>query len=173
MDAFAISCAMGLCGLSGVRDALKLSISFGVFQAIMPVAGWLGASSFGRYLEPVDHWVAFAALSFVGGKMAREGLKKAGGQHCPSNLKLDFKTLVALSIGTSLDALAVGIGFIGMKLHVPATSAVIGLVTFLVCLMGALGSGRLFKPRGGVFEALGGVVLILIGIKILLEHLLG
>ncbi|MCX7829251.1 MAG: manganese efflux pump MntP family protein [Thermanaerothrix sp.] len=171
MDAFAVSCAMGVCGLSDIRGALKLSLSFGVFQALMPLLGWLGASSFGRYLERVDHWVALGALSLVGGKMILEGLEKLKGETCPASADLGTGRLLTLSIGTSIDALAVGVGFIGMRLNVPVTSLVIGVVTFLVCLLGVLGSGRLFKPRGGAFEMAGGTVLIIIGVKILLEHL--
>lgn len=171
MDAFAVSCAMGVCGLSDMKGALKLSLSFGFFQAIMPLLGWLGASSFGKYLGRVDHWVALGALSFVGVKMILEGREKLRGETCPASLDLGPGRLLTLSIGTSIDALAVGVGFIGMRLNVPFTSAVIGLVTFLVCLLGVLGSGRLFKPRGGAFEIAGGAVLIIIGVKILLEHL--
>lgn len=174
MDAFAVSCAMGLCGISR-GEALKVALSFGLFQAIMPLVGWLGARWMGAILEPVDHWVAFLALLAVGGKMVIEGLGKVreAQDEAPDRSVCGGGKLLSLSIGTSIDALAVGVGFIGMRINVPFTASVIGVVTFIVCLLGALCAGRILRTRRGYMEVLGGLVISAIGIKILLEHLLG
>ena len=144
MDAFAVSITSGFTLKTfKVRYAFKIAIFFGAFQAIMPALGWLAGNSFRQYIEPVDHWVAFGLLAFIGGKMIYEStiMKKPKSKADPSNLLIIF----GLSLATSIDALAVGISF-----SVPK---------------------RFGKFLGSKIEITGGVVLIGIGMKILIEHL--
>lgn len=172
MDAFAVSCAIPLCRVRVTRrDALRVAGSFGLFQGLMPLLGWLLAARFADLLRPLDHWVAFGLLLFVGGKMIREGWGK--GEDCPvsSGDPTRGRTLLLLALGTSLDALAVGVSFLGLPVRVLPTVTVIGGITFLLCLVGLLASGRFFRGQGGRFEVLGGLVLVGIGAKILLDHL--
>ena len=172
MDAFAVSCAIPLCRVRLTRrDALRVAGCFGLFQGLMPLLGWILAARFADLLRPLDHWVAFGLLLFVGGKMVREGRGKK--EDCPvgEGDPTRGRLLLLLALGTSIDALAVGVSFLGMPVRVLPTAGVIGGITFLVCLGGLLASGRFFRGQSGRFEVLGGVVLVGIGLKILLDHL--
>lgn len=175
MDAFAVSICKGL-GMARVnyRHALVIALFFGVFQAGMPLVGWALGSQFAALVEPVDHWIAFGLLAIVGGKMLWDAFHEE--DECPAcdgggEQRLDYRELVMLAVATSIDALAVGIGFAFLQINIIEAVLVIGVTTFVLSFAGvALGGqfgARFRKPS----TILGGVVLILIGFKILLEHL--
>lgn len=173
MDAFAVSVCKGL-GMRSLNwgQAAVIAAFFGLFQALMPVAGWLLGTQFSRFVEPVDHWIAFVLLGCIGAKMVWDGLHGSDeGQACPVDQRLDLGELVLLAVATSIDALAVGITFAFLGVDVAPAAALIGVVTFFLSLAG-VGIGHAFGRR---FEraatVAGGTALILIGFKILLEHL--
>lgn len=172
LDAFAVCCTIALCGIVPVGTALRVAGSFGFFQGVMPLLGWFLMERFGGMLVSVDHWVVFILLGFVGGKMLFEGVRMNQDATCPSGLDLtEGKSLLLLSLGTSIDALAVGGSFPAMELPVVSSSAIIAVATFCVCLLGLMLARKLPPFRRGVPEMVGGSVLILIGVKILSEHM--
>jgi putative Mn2+ efflux pump MntP len=172
MDAFAVSLCQGLSMRRlNLKHAAIIAAFFGGFQAAMPLIGWLLARHFAQYITSYDHWIAFALLTFIGGKMLIEGLKVDEEDcGCPEE-KLDMKELFMLAIATSIDALAVGISFAFLRVSILPSISLIGATTFVLSFMGvALGNrfGSRYKNKA---EIAGGIVLILIGVKILLEHL--
>lgn len=172
MDAFAVSICKGLC-MSRIRwaQALTIALFFGAFQAMMPVIGWALGSSFAAYIEPVDHWIAFALLAAVGAKMLWDAFHEEDEARACGSEKLDMRELLMLSVATSIDALAVGISFALLNADILEAALVIGAVTFALSFIGVL-VGHKFGSRFNKGAAIaGGVVLIAIGLKILLEHL--
>ena len=173
LDAFAVSVSSGIAipGF-GWKQAVKMGLWFGIFQFAMPLAGWLLGSSVSVYLEAVDHWVAFGLLALIGGRMAW-GAIRGGGDEEEAPADLSAKRLCLLAIATSIDALAVGVSMAFMAVPVLASAVVIGVVAFVLSVVGGLAGRRL----GGLFqkraELVGGLVLIAIGVKILIEHLSG
>lgn len=174
MDAFAASIAAGarLGRVSG-RQIFRLAFHFGLFQAAMPVLGWLAGSTIARWIETWDHWVAFGLLAFVGGRsvlsaLRGEGLAADGAQKDPTR----GATLVMLAVATSIDALAVGIGMAALKVDILLPVLLIGLVAGGMTVVGLLFGARLGRRFGRWMEAAGGLVLVGIGVKILTEHLL-
>ncbi len=169
MDSFAVSVANGLTIRNlNLKRVLIISFSLAFFQALMPLIGWLAGIGINEQIKEYDHWVAFALLSFVGGKMIYEGLTKNEEE---KDTELKILTLLSQSIATSIDAFAVGISFALLNLSIVAPVAIIGTVTFGVSLMG-LYLGKFFgKKLGRSVEIIGGIVLFGIGLKILLEHL--
>lgn len=178
MDAFAVSITSGATIRKVTpRFALKLSISFGVFQAIMPMIGWFIGKAGESFISSVDHWVALILLSYLGTKMIVESRKKS---KCETAVQKqdDFrlKTILTLAVATSIDALATGIilpSAIGASTItlLLLSVGIIGIITFLLCMIGVyIGKkfGRLCSP---ITEILGGVVLIGIGVKIFIEHM--
>lgn len=172
MDAFAVSITLGtICKSRKVYHSLRIALAFGFFQAAMPVIGWAGGMFFREYIKAYDHWVAFSLLTFIGAKMFYESfnINKAG----KTIKNLSGKTVLILSIATSIDALAVGVTFsFEMFGLVAASVLIIGVVTFLFSYIGFhIGNtiGHFFESG---FEKIGGVVLFGIGIKILLQHIL-
>ncbi len=175
MDAFAVSVTNGFMIKNlKKRQAFRIAFFFGGFQALMPVLGWAAGLSFSRYIEGFDHWIAFGLLAFIGGKMILES-RRATEPGCEDDGKKDcshFPTLLIMSLATSIDALAVGLSFAFLRIHIFVPVLVIGGVTFAVCLAGVFVGekiGCFFENR---LELTGGLVLIGIGLKILLEHLL-
>ena len=187
MDAFAVSVTNGII----IKDlkighALKIGLYFGAFQALMPLAGWLAGSQFKDYITSVDHWIAFGLLAFIGGKMiweafgekdeegeAIEGMCEvaisAQGTVCEDTLRTG--RLLVLAVATSIDALAVGISFAFLSVSIIWAAALIGLITFAICFAGVfIGNkfGGLLKKKA---EIVGGLILVLIGLKILFEHI--
>lgn len=170
MDAFAVSVCKGL-GMRrlNVRVALVLALLFGVFQAGMPVIGWFLGSQFLWLIEPVDHWIAFVLLGFIGGKMILDAVR---GEEEESGVvdRVAWGEFLMLAVATSIDALAVGISLAALNVEIVPSVLIIGVVTFVLSLVGVL-VGHLFGSR---FERpaqiVGGVVLVLIGVKVLLEH---
>lgn len=176
MDCFAISIASGII-LKRVRmrPMLTMAFFFGFFQAIMPMIGWICASTFNHLIEDVDHWIAFAILAFLGGRMIVGSCKDEEHRHefDPTRLKV----VLALAVATSIDALAIGVSFacLGMKTFATILSptGIIGLVSFVMSMIGLtlgirFGCGFARKMRA---ELWGGIILVIIGTKILIEHL--
>lgn len=170
MDAFAVAVTSGITIKNcRIRHAVLIASFFGGFQAAMPVAGWLAGLSLKEYIVQVDHWLAFGILGFIGGKMIYEStVLGASERQCnPLNLYV----LAGLSVATSIDALAVGVTFAFLDVVIFAPVLIIGAVTFVLSYAGVfLGEkvGSFFEKK---IEIAGGVVLILMGLKILVEHL--
>lgn len=169
MDAFAVSVCKGLSIQKlKVSQALTVGVWFGAFQALMPLAGWLLGRAFAEMIQSVDHWVAFALLAVIGGNMIREGV---GGGDETCDASLSFGVMLTLAVATSIDALAVGITFAVIRVDIALAVSLIGGITFALSALGVK-IGNLFGARfQGKAEIFGGVVLIFIGLKILLEHL--
>ena len=172
MDAFAVCLAAGaLQETQGPRPDFRLSFHFGLFQFVMPLIGWLVGKTIEPYIRDYDHWIAFALLAFIGGRMIYSALF-ADGEDSRNDPSRGW-TLVLLSIAVSIDALAIGLslGVLGILVWYPAI--IIGLVTSLLSLVG-LRVGRIFGEKlGKPVEIIGGLVLVGIGMRILLSHLLG
>ena len=173
MDAFVVSICKGL-GMSrlNMRQAAVISLFFGGFQALMPLIGWALGSQLTDFITPIDHWIAFGLLAFVGGKMLWDAFHEDDeDEGVQTDEKLDLKELLMLAIATSIDALAVGITFAFLQVAIVPSITIIGLTTFVISFAG-VAVGHFFGAR---FEKpatiVGGVVLILIGVKILLELL--
>ncbi|MGD2080531.1 MAG: manganese efflux pump MntP family protein [Nitrospirota bacterium] len=172
MDAFAVSVASGIAITRlRVRHAVRIALFFGFFQALMPVAGWLLGLGFRSAIEAFDHWLAFGLLGAIGGKMLYESfrLEEAENPRDPMSISV----LLVLSVATSIDALAVGLTLSVIKVPVVGPALIIGVVTFALSYAGIyIGDrfGHFFEKKA---EALGGLILIGIGLKILLEHLVG
>ena len=174
----AVALAMDCLTVSVVSGVLKRSLPggcivrmaflFGFFQALMPLIGWLGISHFQSYMEAYDHWIAFSLLAFIGGRMVRESFHPEEGQHFdPSRLR----TQLLLAVATSIDALAVGVSFAFLGASPGLPVCVIGITTALFSAVGILVGkkvGSRFHKGAGI---LGGIILIALGIKILVEHL--
>ncbi|MGD6850595.1 MAG: manganese efflux pump MntP family protein [Candidatus Bathyarchaeia archaeon] len=171
MDAFAVSIASGMTIKGNRRRAgLLTAAAFGGFQMLMPVIGWAVGLSLADLISSIDHWIAFGLLAFIGAKMIYEGTKKEEKRKSPTELKM--RSLLILAVATSIDALMVGLSFAFLQTSIALPIAVIGAVTFGLSLVGfyfGCGLGKVFGRR---IEIVGGGVLILIGLKILLEHLL-
>lgn len=180
MDAFAVAICKGLSMPQlNTKQMLIIGVFFGGFQALMPLVGWALGTSFESLITPIDHWIAFVLLAFIGTKMLFDALRKPADSTAEieascaahSGSKLDLKELFLMAIATSIDALAVGITFAFLGVSIVEAVIIIGLTTFVLSLLGVI-VGHFFGAR---FEKpatiVGGVVLILIGLKILLEHL--
>lgn len=172
MDAFAVAICKGL-GMERInkRDTLLLALFFGGFQALMPLTGYLLGSRFASYIERWDHWIAFVLLAFIGGNMIRES-REQEEEEIEHGGSIRYRELFTLAVATSIDALAVGITFALLPdVNVPLAVCLIGITTF-VCSAAGLKVGNLFGLKyKAKAELAGGIILILIGLKILLEHL--
>ncbi len=173
MDAFAVAICKGLAMPDKVdrKGALLIALYFGVFQAVMPALGWLLGSQFARYVTQMAPWIAFMLLPWIGGSMIRESLSKEEKEEAEMGA-VSHKELLVLAVATSIDALAVGVTFSMLELAVSVGAAValIGCTTFVISL-GGVYVGNVFGARyKGKAEFVGGAILILIGVKILLEH---
>jgi len=176
MDAFAVSICKGL-SMSRInkKQALVIAGFFGGFQFLMPVLGWALGSTFAERIEKVDHWVAFLLLLYIGGKMIADAIKerKESFDNVEMDQPLDYKELFLMAIATSIDALAVGITFSFLSVNVWSASAIIGVVTFFICVIGVC-IGNVFGARYKTpSQIVGGIILVCLGLKILLEHTLG
>jgi putative Mn2+ efflux pump MntP len=170
MDAFAVSICKGL-SMKKInwKKAIIIGLYFGIFQALMPVIGYFLGTTFQSLVTDIDHWIAFILLALIGGNMIREALLEDESQNCNDNV--DFKTMIVLAIATSIDALAVGITFAFLDINVPMAVSLIGITTFIISLIGVKIGNRFGSKYENKAQIAGGVVLILIGLKILLEHL--
>lgn len=174
MDAFAVSVCKGL-GMRRMRydQALVISLYFGVFQALMPLIGWLLGTSFSRYIQAFDHWIAFVLLAFLGGKMLWDVFhEKEDGEQESAECRLDHRELFMLAIATSIDALAVGIAFACLDVNIWSSISIIGVTTLVISFAGVWIGNRFGNRFQKKAEIAGGLVLILIGVKILAEHLI-
>lgn len=172
MDAFAVSLGLGL----SLRPAsggqtFRLAFHFGLFQCLMPVVGWAAGESFIRHIEEYDHWVAFALLLGVGGKMIFESLRPEKNNRPRRSDPTRGVSLLVLSVATSLDALAVGLSLAVLRVAIVFPAVVIGIVAFGMTVLGMKIGPALGRVIGRRAELLGGVILIVIGIKILADHL--
>jgi putative Mn2+ efflux pump MntP len=179
LDAFAVSVtnATVIKGLE-LRHGLRMALFFGFFQMLMPVIGWAAGSTFSRYISGFDHWIAFGLLAFIGGRMIwaslREG-KEEEADGCADGSPRDCRhlpTLFMLSIATSIDALAIGVSFAMIAVDIFVPVALIGGITFVICLGGYFLGTKIGHKINLRLEIFGGLVLVDIGVKILLEHLL-
>jgi putative Mn2+ efflux pump MntP len=170
MDAFAVSVASGIFIKDMTRRHIfRLAFHFGLFQALMPVLGWFAGSSFASHIHRWDHWVVFALLSFIGIKMAVEGIRET-----ETPLKRDPSRgllLISLSIATSIDALAVGLSFAMLNVDIWVPSLIIGLITGVLSTLGVLFGNRIGNRWQKTASICGGVILVAIGLKVLLSHL--
>jgi putative Mn2+ efflux pump MntP len=178
MDALAVSISASICSDSIPRAVgLRAALFFGLFQFAMPLAGWLLGSAFRQYIQAYDHWIAFGLLAFVGGKMLWEGIRLRIPAFCPDpdDVKdhgiMKIHSLAILALATSIDALAVGLSLSVIGSPILWPSVIIGLTTFAVCLMGIQFGKNLKRLFGDWADIVGGIVLIGIGTKILIEHL--
>ena len=173
MDAFAVSVCKGLCMKRlDLRQAVVIALFFGGFQGLMPLVGWALGTQFERYITPVDHWIAFVLLALIGGKMLWDAFHEDSGDvACAADNKLNLRELTMLAVATSIDALAVGITFAFLRVDIAVSVGLIGATTFMLALVGVAVGHRFGARYEKPATIAGGVVLILIGTKILLEHL--
>ncbi|KQR61932.1 manganese efflux pump MntP family protein [Frigoribacterium sp. Leaf172] len=170
-DAFAVALGKGLhMRRFSLRDAVVIAVTFGAFQAAMPLVGWLLGSAFSSSIRDVDHWVAFGLLGLIGGKMLYEAFsKKADDDEDTDRLRL--RELMVLAVATSIDALAVGVTLAFLPVSIGGAVALIGVTTAIVAFVGVVIGRRVGSRFGRPAEIAGGVILILIGLNILLDHL--
>ena len=174
MDAFAAAICQGL-SMTRIKwgHALTVGLYFGGFQALMPFTGWMLGSQFADRIQQYDHWIAFILLVLIGGNMIREALSgdEEDTAQAETDLRLDHKKLFLMAIATSIDALAIGVTFAFLETAILPAIGIIGCTTFCISVAGvAVGCwfGARYKKRA---EITGGAILVLLGIKILLEHL--
>ena len=174
MDAFAVSVCKGL-GMRRLnkKQTLIIGLYFGGFQALMPLIGWLLGSQFQKYITSIDHWIAFILLGFIGGKMMIEAIREWNEEETVDviDAPLDHKNMLVLAVATSIDALAVGITFAFLDTPFIEAITIIGITTMIISIIGVV-VGNFFGSRyKSKAEFIGGLILVLLGLKILLEHL--
>ncbi len=169
MDSFAVSVVNGFCiEKLRIKKMLLIAVSFMVFQSLMPVLGWFAGSTIESYIRNIDHWIAFALLLYLGIRMVYSGSNNTVQR---SSGDIRFPEILTQSFATSIDALAVGLSLAVLKVHILLPVVIIGVTTFIFSVAGLIigkYSGKRFKRSS---EIIGGVILILIGVKILVEHL--
>ena len=175
MDAFAVSVTNGMCYDHVKKTAFLSAVFFGFFQGLMPLLGFFAGITFRDAIAFLDHWIALVLLSFIGGQMIWNALKERHDDQPTISREKDLtvKAVLLQAIATSIDALTVGVSFAVMDIHIWQAVAIIGGITFCCALLGAfLGKsfGLFFKDKAEIF---GGIILIAIGVKIFLEHMLG
>ncbi len=172
MDAFAVSICKGLSMKKiDLKKLFIIALYFGIFQAGMPIIGYLLGESFESFVTSIDHWVALILLSFIGINMIREAFEKS--EEDKNNDDTSFKTMVVLAVATSIDALAVGITLAFLETNIWLSVSIIGIVTFFISAIGVIIGNKFGDKYEKKAEIFGGVILIIIGIKILFEHLYG
>ena len=174
MDAFAVSVCKGL-GMRRLnkKQTLIIGLYFGGFQALMPLIGWLLGSQFQKYITSIDHWIAFILLGFIGGKMMIEAIREWNEEETVDviDAPLDHKNMLVLAVATSIDALAVGITFAFLDTPIIEAITIIGITTMIISIIGVV-VGNFFGSRyKSKAEFIGVLILVLLGLKILLEHL--
>ena len=174
MDAFAVSVCKGL-GMKKLnkKQALIIGLYFGGFQALMPFVGWLLGSQFQKYITSIDHWIAFILLGFIGGKMMIEAVREWNEEEVVDvmDAPIDHKNMLVLAVATSIDALTVGITFAFLGTPIVEAISIIGITTMVISIAEVV-VGNFFGSRyKSKAEFIGGLILVLLGLKILLEHL--
>ena len=169
MDAFAVAICKGLAmDRIKIKNALIIGAYFGLFQGAMPIIGYLLGVQFQDKITAIDHWVAFVLLALIGANMIRESLSK---EEVKPDASVDWKTMSVLAIATSIDALAIGVTFAFLQVNIITAATIIAVVTFIISLLGVkIGNifGVKYKAKA---EFVGGAILIILGLKILLEHI--
>ena len=169
MDAFAVSICKGLAMKKmNWKKAIIVGLYFGIFQALMPVIGYFLGTTFESLVTKVDHWIAFILLAFIGGKMLKEAFDNNSEGY---NDSVNFKTMVVLAIATSIDALAIGITFAFFDVNIVLAVSIIGIITFIISVLGVKIGNRFGDKYQNKAQLMGGIILVLLGFKILLEHL--
>ena len=171
MDAFAVAICKGLsAGEPKTRHYICVGLYFGGFQMLMPLTGWAAGQMFSSFITTFDHWVAFILLGYIGIKMILDAVR---GEEESSTGNTNFRVMLLLAVATSIDALAAGITFAFMSVNIWFSIAVIGSITFCLSTFGALIGKRAGDALGKHAQIVGGVILIAMGVKILIEHMLG
>ena len=174
MDAFAVSISNGM-SIKNITTTkiLIVAFAFGAFQGLMPIIGYYSGILFSDFISSIDHYIALITLSFLGLKMIKDGFyEKYGNDNIKSIMIFSLKLLIIQSIATSIDALAVGINFIAFDVNIFMASSLIFIITFIFCIIGGY-IGRLFKDALASYATIfGGVILITIGIKIFITHII-
>ena len=169
MDAFAVSVCKGLSMKKiDIKKMIIIALYFGLFQGLMPVLGYFLGSAFSVFVEKVDHWIAFILLAIIGINMIRESFDDEVDKR---NDKVDLKTMIVLAIATSIDALTVGVTFAFFEVDLLLATLMIGIVTFVLSMLGVVIGNKFGSKFQNKAELMGGIVLILIGLKVLVEHL--
>ena len=169
MDAFAVSICKGLSMKKmNWKNAVIIALYFGVFQALMPLIGYFLGMTFESIVTTFDHWVAFALLTLIGGGMIKESFDDEDDK---KNDRVDFKTMVVFAIAKSIDALAVGITFAFFDVNIVLAVSIIGIITFIISVLGVKIGNRFGDKYQNKAQLMGGIILVLLGFKILLEHL--
>lgn len=170
MDAFAVSISKGLSARQvTIKEILSVAIWFGGFQALMPLIGYFMGASFADMVARIDHWLAFCLLALIGGNMIFEAVR--GGDEKPADTSFAFKTMFLLAIATSIDALAVGVSMAFLQVNIWLAITIIGVTTAIFSVVGLLIGKKVGSRFHRGAELLGGIILLIIGIKILVEHL--
>ncbi len=169
MDAFAVSICKGL-SMKKInwKNAMIIALYFGLFQAGMPVLGYALGSAFSSFVQSVDHWIAFILLAIIGGNMIKDSTDDEVEKR---NDKVDAKTMIVLAIATSIDALAIGVTFAFFEVNLLLAILIIGVITFVLSILGVIIGNKFGDKFQNRAELAGGIILIIIGLKILLEHL--
>ena len=169
MDAFAVSICKGLSMKKmNWKNAIIIALYFGIFQALMPMIGYFFGTTFESFVTAFDHWIAFILLALIGGNMIKESFDNEDEK---KNDKVDFKTMIVLALATSIDALAVGITFAFFDVNLLLAVAIIGIITFIISIFGVKIGNKFGDKYQNKAELIGGIILVILGIKILLEHL--
>ena len=172
MDAFAAAICIGLAmPKATLKKSAVVGLYFGGFQGAMPLAGFLLGHQFANKIIAYDHWIAFVLLGLIGGNMIRESLSADGCCGCEEDLSLGPRRMLPLAVATSIDALAVGVTFAFLRVEIGPAVSCIGVITFLLSAAGVYIGGAFGDRFQGKAEFAGGVILVLMGSKILLEHL--
>ena len=169
MDAFAVSVCKGLAMKKlDCKKAIIIAVYFGIFQTLMPVLGYFLGSTLSSFVQQVDHWIAFILLVLIGGNMIKDS---TDDEEEKRNDRVDVKTMVLLAIATSIDALAVGVTFAFFEVNLLLSILIIGIITFTLSVLGVVIGNKFGDKFQNRAELAGGIILIVIGLKILLEHL--
>lgn len=170
-DTFAVSVSTGIkITYLKFKQALKIALTLGVFQALMPLIGWFLGVQIESYISNYDHWIAFGLLAILGLRMIYESFSKE--ENNTSANPLNPVVLIGMAIATSIDALVVGVSFAFMNMNIYLSVAIIGLVTFLVSMVGMLFGKKVGGKLGKRMEIVGGIILIIIGLKMLFSHII-
>lgn len=170
MDAFSVAICKGLSMKKfELKKSVIIGLYFGIFQGAMPIIGYFLGNTFVEAIEKYDHWIAFVLLSFIGINMIREAFDKDDCE--TTNDKVDFKSMIWLAIATSIDALTVGVTFSFLKVNIWFSALLIGIITYVLSIIGVMIGNKFGAKYKAKAEVAGGVILIIMGIKILVEHL--
>ena len=171
MDAFAVAVGYGLSvDKISIKSSLIVGLYFGIAQGVMPVIGYFLGTNFERFITPVDHWIAFVLLAFIGGKMIKESFDK-DEESDRTEMSLKFKKMIVLAIATSIDALAMGISFAVLRVNIVTAATSIAIITLALSMVGVKVGNVFGLKYKSIAEFIGGTVIVFIGLKILLNHL--